>query len=33
MYHTVGAYAITPDGEIYKCIEHVGNPQNQLGTY
>lgn len=32
MYHTVGAYAITPDGEIYKCIEHVGNPQKSVGN-
>lgn len=32
MYNTVGAYAITPDGEIYKCIEHVGNPQKSVGN-
>ena len=32
MYNSVGAYAITPDGEIYKCIEHVGNKSKSIGN-
>ena len=32
MYNSAGAYAITPDGEIYKCIEHVGNKSRSIGN-
>ena len=32
MYNSADAYAITPDGEIYKCIEHVGNKSRSIGN-
>ena len=32
MYNSVGSYAITPDGEIYKCIEHAGNIKKSVGN-
>ena len=32
MYNSVGTYAITPDGEIFKCIEHVGNKNKSIGN-
>lgn len=32
MYNTVGSYAIAPDGEIFKCIEHIGNKSKSIGN-
>lgn len=32
MYVSRGAYAVTPDGNLYKCIEQIGNPDKAAGN-
>lgn len=31
-YNSIGTYAITPDGEIFKCIEQVGDKSKSIGN-
>lgn len=32
MYVSRGAYAVAPDGSLYKCIEHIGNKDKSVGN-
>lgn len=31
-YNSIGTYAIAPDGEIYKCIEQIGDKSKSIGN-
>lgn len=32
MFHTVNSFAIAPDGDMYKCIEHIGDHSKSVGN-
>lgn len=32
MFRTKGSFAIGPNGDIFKCIEHLGIPENRVGS-